>query len=101
MGIVKRADQIAVGEYGKHLSQLNKQAATEMVRLALIEIEAEDHNKKFRIQHLIRNQEAHWHNNQWASCVYAENEFSFLEDWQELVLLPLDKMVPFYAEVTK
>ncbi len=49
MGIVKRADQIAVGEYGKHLSQLNKQAATEMVRLALIEIEAEDHNKKFRI----------------------------------------------------
>ena len=49
MEILERADQIALGEYGKHLSQLNKQAATVVVWMALAEIEADEHVKKFRL----------------------------------------------------
>ena len=49
MEILKRAEQIALGEYGKHLKQLNKQTATTVVWMALAEIEVQEHVKKFRL----------------------------------------------------
>ena len=49
MRVVERADQIALGEYGKHLAYLNKQDAARVVWMALDEKEVDEHVKKYRL----------------------------------------------------
>jgi hypothetical protein len=49
MRVVERADQIALGEYGRHLNQLNREDAARVVWMALYEKEVDEHVKKYRL----------------------------------------------------
>jgi hypothetical protein len=49
MRIVERADQIALGEYGKHLDHLDREGVARVVWMALAEQETYEHVKKYRL----------------------------------------------------